>query len=101
MEDVLIPLGFFTLVAFVVYVMVEAGRRRHLQATELHSRILEKAGSVQELGMLLNSEGGAKLLDSLAAPKTGGATAHNRILWAVQMGLVLLSLGVGLFMIAW
>jgi hypothetical protein len=101
MSDTLIPLGFFAMVAYVVYVIVEAGRRRHLQATELHSRILEKAGSAQELGMLLNSEGGAKLLESLAAPRTGGATAHNRILRAVQTGLVLLSLGAGLFMISW
>ena len=101
MDDTLIPLGFFAMVAFIVYVIVDTGRRRHLQASEFHTRILEKAGSAQELGLLLNSEGGAKLLASLAAPRAGGTSAYSRILRAVQTGLVLLSLGVGLFMIGW
>ena len=97
----LIPLGFFAMVAFIVYVIVDTGRRRHLQASEFHARILEKAGSAQELGLLLNSEGGAKLLASLAAPRASGTSVYSRILRAVQTGLVLLSLGVGLFMIGW
>jgi hypothetical protein len=98
--EVLIPLGAFAWFSFTAWVIVEGYRRRQqlrMQA-EFHSKLLDRMGSAQELSALLNSEGGAKLLSSLTSARANGG-AHLRILRAVQSGLVLLSLGVGLFLL--
>lgn len=101
--DFLIPIfaivAVFGSMTYVAYVVLEAFRlRQHARLTsEFHHKLLDRVGSAQELGVLLNTEGGAKLLSSWAArPKNGGAP-HARILRAIQAGFVLLALGVGLF----
>ena len=98
--EVLIPLGAFAWFSFTAWVIVDGLRRRgQLKVqSEFHGKLLDRVGSGAELGALLNSEGGAKLLSSLTSPQaTGGA--HARILRAAQYGLVLLALGVGLFLL--
>jgi hypothetical protein len=88
---------------YLAYAILEGlkSRQQTRLTSEFHHKLLDRVTSAQELGILLNSEGGEKLLASLAAPKSGGANAHERILRAAQTGLVLLSLGTGLFMIGW
>lgn len=96
MGDVLIPIfgivGVFGSLSYVAYVILE-GMRSRQQArltSEFHHKLLDRVSSAQELGLLLNSEGGAKLLASLATPRSRGTNAHDRILRAAQTGLVLL-----------
>lgn len=96
MADTLVPLGMFAMVAFVVYVKVEAGRRRHLQATEFHSRILEKMGSAREFGEFLGTEAGSRFLQAMSTETPQSA---DRILRAVHVGIVTLALGVALLIV--
>jgi hypothetical protein len=98
--EVLIPLGAFTMFGFVCWVIADAFRRRQQlrTAAEFNHKLLDKMTSTQELGTFLQSDGGTRLLATLTA--TGSAVGpHVRILRAVQSGLVLLSLGVGLFVL--
>jgi len=92
-DDILIPLGFFALVAFIVYVRAQASHRRHLQTTEFHARILEKMGSAREFGEFLATDAGQRFLDAISADQSRPALG---ILRSVQIGLVTLAVGVGL-----
>ena len=96
-EAIIVPSLFLT-VGYIVYVIVEAfGRRQRLKiAADFHSRLLERIGSATEFGQFLASEGGARFAESLSTSTE--AAPHTRILRAVQAGIVLLFLGVGLFM---
>lgn len=96
--EVLIPISFFAAVAWIVYIVVEAYRRRQQVrlAAEFHGKLLERIGSAREFGEFLNTPGGTRFLDSLTIEREGGP--HVRILRAVQSGLVLLALGLGLFL---
>jgi hypothetical protein len=94
---ILIPISAFAAVSWVIYIIVDGFRRRQQarMAADFHSKLLERIGSAQEFGEFLNTPGGAKFLDSLTIEREGGP--HVRILRAVQTGLVLFVLGIGLF----
>lgn len=96
---VLIPLGFFAAVAWSINVVVSSRRQqRQIQlSTEFHSRLLDRIGSAKEFGEFLNTEGGTKFLRSLTIETEG--LPHARIIRALQAGLVLLTLGLGLFLL--
>ena len=97
---VLIPFGGMAMVAWIVYTIVEGLRRWYQQRTlsQFQTKLLDKIGSVGELGAFMNSEAGARFLKSLAIENSPGAGPHMRILRALQRGTVLLALGVGLFL---
>jgi len=98
--EFLIPISLFAAIAWIVHVIVEGYRRRQQMrmAAEFHGKLLERIGSTQEFGEFLNTPGGARFLESLTIERESGP--HVRILRAVQSGLVLLALGVGLFLFA-
>jgi hypothetical protein len=100
-EVVIVPM-LFIMLGFIVWVVVNGFQRRlHLKlATDFNSRLLERIGSVKDFSDFLQTEGGTKFLDSLTVER---AAAHpqNGILRAVQIGIVLLMLGVGLLGLAW
>ena len=83
---------------YVAYVILEGirSRQRAKLTSELQTKLLDRVGSAQELGAFLNSEGGARLLATLSPTRLNGGP-HQRILRALQAGLVLLALGVALF----
>jgi hypothetical protein len=87
----------FACIGYIAYVVLEAirSRQRAQLTSEFQQKLLDRVGSTQELGSFLTSEGGARLLASLS-PGLGGGP-HQRILRALQAGLVLLVLGLGLF----
>jgi hypothetical protein len=87
----------FACIGYIAYVVLEAmrSRQRAQLTSEFQQKLLDRVGSMQELGALLNSEGGARLLSSLSPRLNGGP--HQRILRALQAGLVLLVLGIVLF----
>jgi hypothetical protein len=65
---------------------------------EFHGKLIERIGSARELGEFLTTDAGARFLDSLAMERS---TPQARILRAMQSGLVLLCLGLGLFTFLW
>lgn len=83
-------LGFLAVVAWFVW--LDAKRRQALvQArSELQNRLLEKFASPQDVAQFLQTEGGRRFLQGLTSEHrhTG-----RRILWAMQIGVVLSCLG--------
>jgi hypothetical protein len=82
------------------------GHRRWIRTakvqTEMHSRLLERFSSNEELLAYVQSPAGARFLQALpAVPENGHSTGApiSRILWSVQAGLVLASAGIGLLFI--
>ena len=101
LTELLVPIGAFAMLSWVVYTVVEGVRRWHQQRTlgQSQVKLLDKIGSVDELGAFLNTEGGTRFLTSLALEGSSqGGGPQLRILRAVQAGAVLLTLGVGLFL---
>jgi hypothetical protein len=90
--------GAFGSTAYLAYVVLEAirTRQRTRLTSEFQQKLLDRVGSAQELGTFLSSDGGARILASLSPARPDGGP-HVRILRALQAGLVLLALGVGLF----
>ena len=97
-EIIIVPSLFF-MIGWVVYVIVEGFRRRQQTKvfTEFHSKLLDRIGSAREFGDFFSSEAGNRFLNSLSSSETGAP--HVRILRSMQAGLVLLSLGMGLFLL--
>ena len=104
--EVLIPIfgifGVFGSTAYIAYVILEAIKMRHQSrvASEFNNKLFDRVGSAQELGLLLNSEGGERLLTTLTGRPMAG-TAQMRIVRALTTGLVIFVLGLGLFMYQW
>lgn len=97
-EIIIVPAAFFT-VGFIVYVIVEGFRRRSQSkmVTEFHTRLLDRIGSAKEFGDFFASDAGRRFMESLSNTETG--SPQMRILKSVQLGLVLLALGIGLFIL--
>ena len=99
-EDILVPLGGMVMTAWLFYTLVtgiQAWYQRRVQA-QFQSKMLDKIGSVSELGQFLNSDAGLRFVKGLGGDAVG---PHARILKAVQSGLVLGMLGIGLFLYDW
>jgi hypothetical protein len=92
----MLGLGFFALVGWVVYIIVDGSRRKdRLKVfTEFHAKLIDRMGSAKDFGDFLQSDGGRKFLDSLSVEKSHPG---ERILRSVQSGFVLLAIGAGLF----
>ncbi len=91
-------LGFFTMVGWIVYVIVEGRRRRERLKvfTDFHTRLLDRIGSAKEFGEFLQTDGGVRFLDSLSVEPSRPA---ERIIRAMQVGVVMLALGVALLIL--
>jgi hypothetical protein len=98
----LIPIfivGFvMALLGWIAYVILEVVRTRHrVRATsELQAKLIDRLGA-EDIGTFLTSDNGSRLLRTLSEQPAGDA-AHVRILRALQSGLVLLTMGAGLFL---
>jgi hypothetical protein len=95
---ILLGLGFFAAVAFIVYVIVD-NRRRGQQLkvmSEFQSRLLDRMGSTRELGEFLDSEGGARFLSAISMERQHPA---ERILRSVGIGIVVTGIGVAFWLI--
>jgi hypothetical protein len=93
-----VSVGFFALVAWIVFVIADGRRRREqLKVTsEFNAKILEKMGSTAEFGAFLETEGGKRLLKSLTVE---GPSAKTRMLGATQTGIVCTSIGVAMLIL--
>jgi hypothetical protein len=92
----MLGLGFFALVGWVVYILVEGSRRKERLRvfTDFHTKLIDRMGSAKDFGDFLQSDGGRKFLDSLSVEKSHPG---ERILRSVQSGFVLAAIGAGLF----
>jgi len=102
LEDILIPLGGMVMSAFVVYTIVEGLRRWHQQRVlnQFQTKLLDRIGSVSELGAFLNTDAGTRFLKGLTTISQTAAP-QVRILRASQSGAVLATLGLGLYLYGW
>lgn len=93
-------IGFFSTLIWIAYVVLEAIRTRHRArvTSELQAKLLERITSVNELGAFLNTEAGAQFLKRLQVESVG---PHDRVLRAMQTGIVLMILGAALFVWGW
>jgi len=90
------------MISFVVWVVANAWQRRQRTRliVELNNRVLERLGSAHDFSEFLHSDGGDRLMKVLTAER--GLTApRDRILIAVQSGVVFLILGFGLTFFSW
>ena len=93
-----VSLGFFSLVAWIVFVIADGRRRREqLKVTsEFNTKILEKMGSTAEFGAFLDTEGGKRFMKYLTVEGPG---AKTRMLGSTQTGIVCTSIGVALLIL--
>jgi hypothetical protein len=93
---ILLGLGAFAMISWVVYVIVDGYRRRERLRvfTDFHGKLMERMGSAREFGEFLQTDGGQRFLETLTVERDHPA---NRILRAAQTGLVLMCLGSGTF----
>jgi hypothetical protein len=93
-----VSVGLFALVAWIVFVIADGRRRREqLKVTsEFHTKILEKMGSTAEFGAFLETDGGRRFMKSLTVE---GPSAKTRMLGATQTGIVCTTIGVAMLIL--
>lgn len=73
---------------------------------EVHNKILDRFGSNEELLAYIDSPAGRRFLEATpiaatAVPSRSVGAPYGRILLSVQVGVVLLALGIGFLVISW
>ena len=92
MIPMVVGVGFFALIGWIVFVIVDGRRRREqLKAmTEFHTRALDKMGSTADFGSFLETDGGKRFLKSLTIEGIG---PKQRIVRSVERGILCLVIG--------
>lgn len=101
MIPMVVMVGLFVMIGFIVKTVTDGRRRReHLKTvTEFHNRLLDKLGSVSDFAQFLQTDGGSRFLDTLSAER-GSTGPRQRIMQAVHLGTILTVAGIGLLVIA-
>ncbi len=92
-EQAVILVIFLSLFGVVAWFLWLDSKRKHAFITaraELQNRLLEKFASPQDVAQFLQTEGGRRFLQGLTSEHR---PAGRRILWAMQIGVVLSCLG--------
>jgi hypothetical protein len=91
---ILIPLSAFGVFGFIVYTIVEGLRRKERMRTftEFYGRLLDRMTSPKDFGDFLQTSGGQRFLETLSVER---GHPVERVLRAIQTGLVILFLGMG------
>jgi hypothetical protein len=90
MEFLVIPLVFSFVIVLLILAAIDRWRREN-HRLELQKSILERVGSVKDLGEFLTTEQGERFLGTLAAPQF---RPQLRSFSAVSTGIVFLVVGV-------
>ena len=98
-----VVLGLFVIVRYVVE--YRRWSRVSKVNAEVHNKILDRFGSNEELLAYIDSPAGRRFLEATpiapsAAPARSVGAPYGRILLSVQVGLILIALGVGFLVIA-
>jgi hypothetical protein len=101
MPEVIIVPALFATVAFVVWTVATTWQRtRHLrEMTAFHARIIDRMGSIKDFNDFLQTPGGLQFMNAITADK-GPTGPRERILRAVQTGIVLSSVGLGCLLLS-
>lgn len=92
---------------WLIKTLVEQRRWSRLSKiqAEVHNKLLDRFGSNEELLAYIQTPAGRRFLESAPIPLREGPRAvdapFNRILWSVQVGLVVIALGLGLQFVSW
>jgi len=102
MADIVFFLSLCFLIGYVVQIAVTNwSRRQHVKAImTFNTHVLDRLGSATDFGAFAQTEAGAQLMRGLTAVEPPSMAPERRILSSVQTGIVLLSLGLGLFYLA-
>lgn len=106
MFESMLVLGGFALFAFALGWAIKylTEHRRWLRTTktqsEVHAKLLERMTSTEDLKAYMESEAGQRFLQASplpmeAANQQAAGAPFSRILWSVQVGIVLVALGIG------
>jgi hypothetical protein len=100
-EVIIVPVIFAT-IAYLAWLLVTGAQRRFQLklASDLNSRLLDRISSLHEFNEFLATDGGEKLMSSLTVERAL-TRPQDRILRAVQVGIVLLALALGLLALSW
>lgn len=100
-EIIIVPM-LFIMIGFIIWVVVNGWQRRlRLKlTTEFNSKLLDRIGSVKDFNDFLQTDGGAKFMDSLTVERSS-SRPQDSILRATQMGIVLMMLGFGVLTLGW
>ena len=109
MEGLLI-FGIFVFIAFVlawvIRTIIEQKRWNRLSRTqaEVHNKILDRFGTSEELMAYVKSPAGTKFLESAPIPvraeKPVQTAPHARIMWSIQLGIVLALGALGMLLVS-
>ncbi len=97
----LVFLIFTAVLIWVIKTLVEQRRWSRLSAiqTEVHSKLMDRFTSNEELLAYLQSPAGKKFLESAPIPLEAGprpmSAPVGRIFWSLQAGLVMIAAGIG------
>ena len=96
MPEIIIVPALFVTIGFIVWTIASNWQRnRHLrEMTAFHARIIDRMGSIKDFNDFLQTPGGLQFMNALTADK-GPTGPRERILRAVQTGIVLSSVGGG------
>jgi hypothetical protein len=94
--------ALFILIGFIIWMLVNGWQRRlRLKlTTEFNSKLLDRIGSVKDFNDFLQTDGGAKFMDSMTVERSS-SRPQDSILRASQIGIVLIMLGVGVLTLGW
>lgn len=95
MQPELFVAGFFSWFVWVVFSTIRRFKIAKLQA-DVQTKLLEKVGSGQELLAYAETDAGKKLLASL---RVETVSPYGRIIGALQVAIVMVSLGIALLIL--
>lgn len=100
LTPVLAILSVFGSISFLTWVIVDGFRRKgQLRVmAEFHNKLLDRINNGKELAEFMDSPGGTKFIDSISTERTHPA---QRVLRAVQIGIVLCAAGIGCRVVGW
>ncbi len=107
--EAMIIMATFALIAFalawLVRTIIEQKRWNRLsrQQTEVHNKILDRFSSSEELLAYIKTPAGTKFLESapipLHAERAPSTSPYSRILWSIQVGVVIAAGGLGMLLV--
>ena len=90
-----ISLGFFGLIGWVTFVIVDGKRRRERIKvfTDFHTKLMDRMSSPAEFNAFMQSPGGQRFLATLQTERGGPKAAIMR---SIHTGTIMLALSIGL-----
>ncbi len=97
--EFLIPIAAFVMTGYIIKVFVDAVRRsRQMKmAGEFHAKLLDRIGSAEEFGRLLQTDGGQRFIESISIERQDPLA---RVAGSMQTGIVMTVFSFGLMYLA-